>query len=48
MERIVAGGWRTRVRDNGRARHIVVLTWQQVRLEVQDTARQLGMPGDEG
>jgi len=48
MERTVAGGWRTRVRDNRRARHIVVFAWQQIRLEVQDTAGQLGLSGDEG
>jgi len=48
MERTVAGGGRTRVRDNGRAGHIAVLARQQVRLEVQDAAGQLGVPGDEG
>lgn len=48
MERAAAGGRRPRVGDHGRAGHIAVPARQQIRLEVQDAAGAVGVPGDEG
>lgn len=48
MERAAAGGRRTRVGDHRRAGHIALPSRQQVRLEVQDAAGTVGVPGDEG
>lgn len=48
MDGFAARGRRPRVGDHGRAGHFAVPARQQVRLEIQDAAGEVGVPGDEG